>query len=501
MIFFSDELDGFQVLSRPMALNYHQMFSFSAPAIQNWNRNLGHALAVTYPVYRNTYRQTLDEHWPHFLGVIGKDIPLLEIGQRVPTAGLSHDGLVMMINSKGHVVFHSNFFMLANIDLKYTPTVDISEILHLNLNEDEFNKVKLRMLMLPSGKVNMENVLATFHVERYAYTAKSELIYTKIDVNSTKFVLALLMPVAEASLPSSQKIAGNIFTWKQKYRACNKICQFNLLEAIPKKNGDDFLNCKDSAFFCGRLFVAPMPFCPKILKSSSKSNMEMLVGLKKLLLDYDNPENDCLLQDDNTYHYGNSLLQEVKLALEEIIQTFKIFDQLKQFELDRFIITSSGVSVIYNNKFDPKWWEKVRNPMSSPLFKKHLAFIRLVEDGSDFLIFSSSYQFDDRYGKSMGIEPLPDCFGISGVTPINKAPSPIVTKLITRGNSYAKATTKVPLGVLGKVLDKLYFDTLLSGSEHASLCNNSDNSVQCYLVDEGAFVIASTKSNNTDITG
>ena len=68
---------------------------------------------------------------------------------------------------KGHVVYHSNFFMLANIDLKYTPTVDISEILHLNLNENEFNKVKLRMLMLPVGQVNMENVIATFHVERY----------------------------------------------------------------------------------------------------------------------------------------------------------------------------------------------------------------------------------------------------------------------------------------------------------------------------------------------
>ena len=351
-------------------------------------------------------------------------------------------------------------------------------------------------------KSNLEGIWSYFDIlKRYAYTAKSELVYTKIDVNATKFVLALLMPVADSSLPASQKIASNIFTWKQPYRACNKICQFNLLEAIPKKNDDVYLDCEESAFFCGRLFVAPMPFCPKILKYSSKSNLEMLVGLKRLLIDYDSPEDDCLVQDDKTYHYGNSLLQQVKLALEEIIQTFKIFDQLKEFELDRFIITSSGVSVIYNNQFDPQWWEKVRNPRFSPLLKKHLAFIRLVEDGSDFIIFSSSYQFDNRYGKSMGIEPLPDCFGISGVTPINKAPSPIATKLITRGDSYAKATTKVPLGVLGKVLDKQYFDQLLSGSEHASLCNNSDNSVQCYLVDEGAFVIASTKSNDTDNTG
>ena len=489
-------MEYLQVLSRPMALNYHKMLFFSAPEIQYWNRNLGHALAATFPVYRKTFRDQVDQHLPHFLGVVGLDIPLFEIGQRIPSAGFSHDSVVIMINAKSHIVYHTSFFMLGEIQITYTPSVDISELLHLRDIDSEV--LKRDMLKSPVGKVTRISVIATIHIERYSYTFNCHLLYSRIDVKGSSFVIIVLMPK-----PKPKSVASNIINWRSPYRMCNKICQANLAQAVPVKlpnsRGYNF-TCDPKNFFCGRIFVAPLPYCPNILKFTSKSNAEMLIGLQDLLL-REKSEVDCLVHDDAKYHYGKSLLQEVKLALEEIIPSFKIYPELTQYEKDGFLITSSGVSVILNNTLDPKWWEQSRNPINSPLFKKHLAISRLAPDGYLISMFSVSYQYDLENPLS-GIEPLPDCYGISGVASISPNPYPVVSKLITRGiDPQAISASLVPLGVLGKVLDPGFFDDLFVSEEHAPLCNSEESGMQCYLVDDGGFIIAATKINDTSLTG
>ena len=485
-------MEYLQVLSRPMALNYHQKLFFSAPEIQYWNRNLGHALAATFPVYRHLYSDHHEKRLPHFLGVVGLDIPLFEIGQRIPIAGFSHDSVVLMINAKSHIVYHSSFFLLSELKIPYTPSVDVSELLHLN--NFDFEELKRKMLSLKIGTVAREKgINATIHIERYAYNFICDLLYSRISVSGSVFVIMILIPSSARGT-----VANNIINWEGD-ALCGKMCQDILQNPEPSKSSVTFrkqLECV-ATNSCGKVFVAPLPYCPKLQKFTSNNTSEMIEGLK-LLFRNDKSSTECLVHDDQKYHYGKSLLQEVKLALEDMIPAFWRF-KLTPYDLDEFLITSSGISIIFNNSVDPLWWQMSRNPLNSPLFKKHLAFSRLLPSGSDAFMFTVSYQYDPKDTFS-GIEPLPDCFGVSGVASISANPYPVVTKLVTRSIDPNKVSeSKVPLGVLGKIIDTSFFGEVFNNTSNGALCSTDQSGFLCYLVDDGGFIIASTA--NTSLTG
>ncbi|XP_069101674.1 voltage-dependent calcium channel subunit alpha-2/delta-2-like isoform X2 [Argopecten irradians] len=180
------------VLSRPQALQNKKLFKFGN--IYQDRLGLGMMTTVTLPVYNRTVgssNQTI-------LGVMGIDVTTAQMEQFSPVWKLGPNGYTFAINTNGYVIFHP--LLKINHYLKDPPNMDF---LDLEVEDDMTVVLRKDMIDHKVDSMTIETYVKSPD-ERHLDVEKRNYSYTVI--NGTNFSLGVSLPLYQKRYP---QIAGN----------------------------------------------------------------------------------------------------------------------------------------------------------------------------------------------------------------------------------------------------------------------------------------------------
>ncbi|XP_053376800.1 voltage-dependent calcium channel subunit alpha-2/delta-2-like [Mercenaria mercenaria] len=177
------------VISRPLALNRskHELWTSIYQGIYQ-DAGLGMMTTVTLPVYNRTSPNgTTDQT---ILGVMGIDVTTEAMLKKAPLRKFGPNGFPFAINANGYIVFHPN--LKVQSDLKDPPNVDFLEV---EVESDKNIELRNSMIDQKEGTATMETFTVSQdqrHVD--IENGNRQRIYSYRGIDHTTFSLGVSVP-------------------------------------------------------------------------------------------------------------------------------------------------------------------------------------------------------------------------------------------------------------------------------------------------------------------
>ncbi|XP_022109124.1 voltage-dependent calcium channel subunit alpha-2/delta-1-like isoform X3 [Acanthaster planci] len=443
-------LDYVPVLSRPMVLSGRKHFQWSDIYLDVLG--LGMMTTLTRPVYNKT-----GENNQQMLAVVGTDITTKNMEDTVPqrkpqlnaTYGqaIGPEGYAFGINSNGYILLHPRLKAEEEIEailelgyLTEPPNVDFLEV---EYEIPEKTELRINMIDQKTGQTTMYTPIMS-RDERYLEFVNMTYSYTFIE--NTTFSVAIAQP--------------NFGLWE--WGVSNDFDLGVEFEAINIKRDDR------------SLLIAPWVFCgDHIGQEGMLATYNITKSIQEAIKDLANNDN-FLEQCDNTMvrkllvdaNVTKQVVEYWKNAQESNSENFKgvIFNA---------IATHGGLTRIYPSSIPEEWTEEeiaaFQDPWDQPYYHRAL--------------YTNNYVFAAPYNSDGVTLPVNESYW----TPVMVSKAVRMTKDIT----HAVVAVSLDPGEfndmwIGRTKEAYYtFE-----SEKQSCLNES---VQCYLLDDGGFIVATNQ--------
>ncbi|XP_070192583.1 voltage-dependent calcium channel subunit alpha-2/delta-1-like isoform X2 [Littorina saxatilis] len=458
------------VLSRPQVLKNAKAFEWCN--IYKDHSGLGMMTTVTLPVYN----KTLGSSNQTILGVMGIDVPTLELSKRTPYVQIGPAGYSFAINPNGYAVFHPNLKNTGRY-MKDPPNIDLME---LELQHDEGELLTLRNRMIEGGEslIELNNTLFLSPDKKYVSLQSAQYAFTNI--SNTTFRLGLTVPNFRQYYPHFKRVSS-------------------------RPDISDQHSLGGSAFL-----IAPWEYLGTLLEDS-KSNVKLnskLASLVEVLSTLNSTSYEAMTEDQK------QLLHHLAMDVQIGIEASKYFNVIKNTHInssandnstENYTIdcdSSANANSAENHTID---CESMHGFILSNLLVHFVAMnggLTVVYPASaesqfekDLDITNSTY-----YKRSM----LTDGYIITADQVGYNETHGAVTA--SRSVSIANASYKHPVAVTGVKLDAgavqkyvlgILNQTIIGGKHTNTLTCDDDDLVVCYLLDDGGFIVLTNQDNQT----
>ncbi|KAL3853325.1 hypothetical protein ACJMK2_016873, partial [Sinanodonta woodiana] len=402
-------------------------------------RGLGMMTTVTLPVYNRTRGSSNQT----ILGVMGIDVTTDEMQKYSPTKKLGPNGYSFAINSNGYIIFHPGLKISGNIS--EPPNVDFLEV-----EVENKRKVELRtsMIDITPGKIG-QDVLVTYEVspgERHV--DRESRVYSYTGIRGTSFSLGIC-------LPTDKKYHLKVELDFRKFD----------LSMLNKSNTE--------------LLIADMNYENSTKTENQQGRAE---DLRELLSDLAQG-NNVNTGIDKDYEYRlKHLLWDINItdSFDGYWKTLFNTEMKKKIELGingmigAFIGTYGGLTRVFPKSMADEF-EDQRNLWDAEYFRRAI-------DSPDFL-FSAPFSKD-----------------ASQFDPNGTAPHITVVKSVTLEDKNYKIAVAGAVFTHDSIRNCMQDATLDSASGQELNCLNSSVLI-CYLLDDGAFVIATNQKDSLGDVG
>uniref|UniRef100_A0A3P8NEY0 VWFA domain-containing protein n=1 Tax=Astatotilapia calliptera TaxID=8154 RepID=A0A3P8NEY0_ASTCA len=181
-------MEYLHVLSRPMVINHDHDIIWTEAYMDTVAQSLLLMTSVAMPVFSKK-KETLSHGI--LLGVVGSDIPLMEVMKLAPRYMLGAHGYAFLINNNGYILSHPDLRPLYKDGKKLKPkpnynSVDLSEVEW----EDTDELLRTAMVKGETGTLSL-NIRASVDKGKRPLYLTNEYFYTNIDNTPFSFGMAL----------------------------------------------------------------------------------------------------------------------------------------------------------------------------------------------------------------------------------------------------------------------------------------------------------------------
>uniref|UniRef100_A0A669D441 Calcium voltage-gated channel auxiliary subunit alpha2delta 4 n=1 Tax=Oreochromis niloticus TaxID=8128 RepID=A0A669D441_ORENI len=181
-------MEYLHVLSRPMVINHDHDIIWTEAYMDSVAQSLLLMTSVAMPVFSKK-KETLSHGI--LLGVVGSDIPLMEVMKLAPRYMLGAHGYAFLINNNGYILAHPDLRPLYKDGKKLKPkpnynSVDLSEVEW----EDTDELLRTAMVKGETGTLSL-NIRASVDKGKRPLYLTNEYFYTNIDDTPFSFGMAL----------------------------------------------------------------------------------------------------------------------------------------------------------------------------------------------------------------------------------------------------------------------------------------------------------------------
>ncbi|XP_056000788.1 voltage-dependent calcium channel subunit alpha-2/delta-2-like isoform X3 [Ostrea edulis] len=424
---FTDPREYVPVLSRPAALQDIKELKWGN--IYNDSLGLGMVVTVTLPVYNRApsgSNQTI-------LGVMGIDVTTEQMKHFSPAWKLGPSGYTFAINTNGYVIFHPR--LKIHNEIEDTPNLDF-----LDIESENDKKEQLRQDMI-DGKSKEEEITTFVSSQDGNHVLEETRKYFYTPIGNTSFSLGLALP-----------------------RYQNYVMKLTDFTEAKAKEMINLLREQDTA-----KLLAPW----KYYKSSSVTqNQNSSVVVEDLIAAL---ENNYSQTPDN---FNTEEMRQLYVDMKVSKSTFSMVKDLMALKMYRpssdgndtgttnttavFLATYGGLTTVYP-KHEAVVMESYRDPWQSAYFRRALHY-------------DQNFMFHAPY--TLG--------------PLDNETTPTV--MVTHAVIGSKLQS-TPSAVVGMVVthdflvEHMNEISATSGSSSVNSCKDVDSAV-CFLVDDGAFVVA-----------
>ncbi|XP_076447891.1 voltage-dependent calcium channel subunit alpha-2/delta-2-like [Babylonia areolata] len=199
--------DYLVVMGRPLALAYAENTQWTSGHKSPLSDNpagLGMMTTVTLPVYN----RTLGSSNQTILGVMGIDVPTTELGKHTPFVEIGPVGYAFAINPNGYAVFHPNLKHTGRY-MKDPPNIDLMELELEKVTSEDDKKdgvENLRNRMIegsegPNSESPMQIPDGLFLSPNKKYVSLHKATYAITNILNTTFRLGLSVPSFQRKYP------------------------------------------------------------------------------------------------------------------------------------------------------------------------------------------------------------------------------------------------------------------------------------------------------------
>ncbi|XP_021347654.1 voltage-dependent calcium channel subunit alpha-2/delta-2-like isoform X2 [Mizuhopecten yessoensis] len=422
------------VLSRPQALQNKKLFKFGN--IYQDRLGLGMMTTVTLPVYNRTIgasNQTI-------LGVMGIDVTTAQMEQFSPSWKLGPNGYTFAINTNGYVIFHP--LLKINHYLKDPPNMDF---LDLEVENDMTVLLRKDMIDHVINSMTIETYVKSPD-ERHVDVEKRNYSYTVI--NGTNFSLGISLPLYQKRFP---QLEGN---------ACN-ITDMNFTHSEVLVAPWDYYEGMSSNNLTG--FLADLH---KVLKLKQRcENLQFADGIK---VDMDKVKHlHWDMQMAKLFDiYWTDMAAYPHVMNKSTSDNDTSFNTTDVQVVAHFMGTASGITTVFP-KSEAGLLEKDRDTWKAIYYRRSLDTSKSV------------FSVDYTLGKRSVNESVPNIR---------------ITRSITMdisGDTYKPAVAG--LFISHETIVDVMLKTIEKNTKSGTLSCSDTAEMLCYLLDDGAFLIATNQ--------
>ncbi|XP_026218437.1 voltage-dependent calcium channel subunit alpha-2/delta-1a isoform X2 [Anabas testudineus] len=400
---------------------------------------LGLVITGTLPVFNKTKSGPEKSQNQLILGVMAIDVSLEDIKRLTPRFTFGPNGYYFAIDPNGYVLLHPN---LQPLTAKFHEPVTLD---FLDAEIENEIKVEIRKKMI-DGQTGNYTISTLVKSQDERYIDQEKRTYTFAPVKGTDYSLALVLP--EYSMHYIRATIGDTITqakWK------------NVSESLLADKFDEY----------GYTFIAPRMYC-KDLKppDKNKNNTEFLMEFNNYI-DTKTP-NDPMCNVELV----NRLLLDAGIT-SDLIKIWKE-TKLQQGVLARFVATDGGITRVYP-KSAGLYWKEEAETYESSFYKRSL-------DNDLYIFTPTPYLAKENASDDSVLVSRAINVNINGIT-------------------LKPAVVGVKLDISAWMASFINTMQRANCSDEICGCQRNHEYVDCFLVDDGGFLVMSNKDEYIDKIG
>uniref|UniRef100_A0A7N6B6F8 VWFA domain-containing protein n=1 Tax=Anabas testudineus TaxID=64144 RepID=A0A7N6B6F8_ANATE len=405
---------------------------------------LGLVITGTLPVFNKTKSGPEKSQNQLILGVMAIDVSLEDIKRLTPRFTFGPNGYYFAIDPNGYVLLHPNLQPLFHEPV----TLDF-----LDAEIENEIKVEIRKKMI-DGQTGNYTISTLVKSQDERYIDQEKRTYTFAPVKGTDYSLALVLP--EYSMHYIRATIGDTITQAKCKESHNTLYLLIVSESLLADKFDEY----------GYTFIAPRMYC-KDLKppDKNKNNTEFLMEFNNYI-DTKTP-NDPMCNVELV----NRLLLDAGIT-SDLIKIWKetnFCDRAKQTEI--FVATDGGITRVYPKRyFAGLYWKEEAETYESSFYKRSL-------DNDLYIFTPTPYLAKENVLVSRAIN-----VNINGIT-------------------LKPAVVGVKLDISAWMASFINTMQRANCSDEICGCQRNHEYVDCFLVDDGGFLVMSNKDEYIDKIG
>ncbi|XP_026218436.1 voltage-dependent calcium channel subunit alpha-2/delta-1a isoform X1 [Anabas testudineus] len=403
---------------------------------------LGLVITGTLPVFNKTKSGPEKSQNQLILGVMAIDVSLEDIKRLTPRFTFGPNGYYFAIDPNGYVLLHPN---LQPLTAKFHEPVTLD---FLDAEIENEIKVEIRKKMI-DGQTGNYTISTLVKSQDERYIDQEKRTYTFAPVKGTDYSLALVLP--EYSMHYIRATIGDTITQAKSFLGKN------VSESLLADKFDEY----------GYTFIAPRMYC-KDLKppDKNKNNTEFLMEFNNYI-DTKTP-NDPMCNVELV----NRLLLDAGIT-SDLIKIWKE-TKLQQGVLARFVATDGGITRVYP-KSAGLYWKEEAETYESSFYKRSL-------DNDLYIFTPTPYLAKENASDDSVLVSRAINVNINGIT-------------------LKPAVVGVKLDISAWMASFINTMQRANCSDEICGCQRNHEYVDCFLVDDGGFLVMSNKDEYIDKIG